>query len=140
MSSTAVLGFIKDINNKNLKAVNDRLKKEKPNQRYSDPKAEGLVYTLLHAAVATGSQEITAALLKAGADVNARDSKGKTPLAWLAVHTNSEPHMKLAGMASRGASNALYCIIQHLETRCVTGHGAALLISVVYLYHGRSFL
>uniref|UniRef100_A0A383VC11 Uncharacterized protein n=1 Tax=Tetradesmus obliquus TaxID=3088 RepID=A0A383VC11_TETOB len=96
MSSTAVLGFIKDINNKNIKAVNDRLKKDKPNQRYSDPKAEGLVYTLLHAAAATGSQEITAALLKAGADVNAKDSKGKTPLAWLASHTNSEPHLKVA--------------------------------------------
>ncbi|WIA15048.1 hypothetical protein OEZ85_001748 [Tetradesmus obliquus] len=76
MSSTAVLGFIKDINNKNIKAVNDRLKKEKPDQRYSDPKAEGLVYTLLHAAAATGSQEITAALLKAGAD----DAAGFTAL------------------------------------------------------------
>ncbi|WIA35240.1 hypothetical protein OEZ86_003701 [Tetradesmus obliquus] len=76
MSSTAVLGFIKDINNKNIKAVNDRLKKEKPNQCYSDPKAEGLVYTLLHAAAATGSQEITAALLKAGAD----DAAGFTAL------------------------------------------------------------
>jgi hypothetical protein len=97
MSSTAVLGFIKDINSKNLKAVNDRLKKEKPNQRYSDPKAEGLVYTLLHAAVATGSHEITAALLKAGADVNAKDSKGKTPLAWLATYVNSDPHLKVAG-------------------------------------------
>jgi ankyrin repeat protein len=98
MSSTAVLGFINDINSKNLKAVNDRLKKEKPNQRYSDPKAEGLVYTLLHAAVATGSHEMTAALLKAGADVNAKDSKGKTPLTWLAPHVNSEPHLKVAGV------------------------------------------
>jgi hypothetical protein len=49
MSSTVVLGFIKDITAKNIKAVNDRLKKkEKPDQRYVDPKQQGCSYTLLH--------------------------------------------------------------------------------------------
>lgn len=82
MSSTPVLGFIKDINANNVKAVADRLKKEKPNQKYTDPSQQGLVYTLLHKAVAVGSPEIVNLLLKAGAEVNARDSKSKTPLFW----------------------------------------------------------
>eukprot|EP00775_Hariotina_reticulata_P012339 gene12339-12472_t len=96
MSSTVVLGFIKDITAKNIKAVSDRLKKkEKPDQRYVDPKQQGYSYTLLHKAVQVGSPEIVTALLKAGADVNSRDSKGRTCLHWLSS-LNTAAHVQVA--------------------------------------------
>ncbi len=70
--------------------------KEKPTQRYSDPTCHGASYTLLHKAVDVGNEAIVAALIKAGADVNAGDEKGATPLHWLAQHLD-EAHVKLAG-------------------------------------------
>lgn len=97
MSSTAVLGFIKDITAKKVKAVEDRLKKEKPNQKYIDPSQQNLVYSLLHKAVSVGIPEIVLLLLKAGADVNSKDSRGKSPLHWLASLT-LDAHFKIAGV------------------------------------------
>lgn len=57
MSSTAVIGFVKDIKARNIKAVRERLGKargESPNQRFIDPAAAGRVYTLLHKVGARG--------------------------------------------------------------------------------------
>jgi ankyrin repeat protein len=90
MSSTPVLSFIKDITAKNIKAVQDRLKAtQSPNQSFADPKEQGLSYRLLHKAVEVGSLEIVSALLAAGADVNAPDTRGRTPLHWLASSTDA---------------------------------------------------
>lgn len=99
MSSTAVLGFIKDITAKNVAAVQDRLKStpaQGPNQMFTDPKEQGLAYTLLHKAVDVCSLEIASALLAAGANVNAADSRGRTPLHWLASSSH-ESSLSLAG-------------------------------------------
>lgn len=92
MSSTPVLAFIKDIIARNVKAVADRLTKERqsPNQHFSDPKEQGLSYSLLHKAVGVGSSGIVGALLAAGADVNAADSRGRTPLHWVAAACNTD--------------------------------------------------
>lgn len=98
MSSTAVLGFIKDIVSNNLKSVQDRLKatpSQGPNQRFTDPKQQGLSYPLLHKAVEVKSREIVCALIEAGADVNATDSTGRTALCWLAS-SNSPDESTLA--------------------------------------------
>lgn len=92
MSSTPVLSFIKDIAAKNIKAVQDRLKAtpaQSPNQSFADPKEQGLSYKLLHKAVEVGSVEIVSALLAAGADVNSADSRGRTPLHWVACSTDA---------------------------------------------------
>jgi hypothetical protein len=102
MSSTAVLGFIKDIAAKNVAAVQDRLKStptQGPNQRFTDPKEQGLTYTLLHKAVEVCSPEIVSALLAAGASVNAADSRGRTSLHWLASSSH-EGALSLAGKFS----------------------------------------
>jgi ankyrin repeat protein len=100
MSSTPVLAFIKDISSRNVKAVADRLTKEKqsPNQTFSDPKEQGLSYSLLHKAVEVGSSGIVAALLAADADVNAADSRGRTPLHWVAA-CNTDAAVATAGRA-----------------------------------------
>jgi ankyrin repeat protein len=92
MSSTPVLSFIKDITAKNTKAVQERLKStpaQSSNQSFADPKEQGLSYSLLHKAVEVGSLEIISALLAAGADVNAPDTRGRTPLHWLASSTDA---------------------------------------------------
>jgi hypothetical protein len=94
MSSTAVLGFIKDITARNLKAVQDRLKQapgaQTANQRFVDPKQEGLTYALLHKAVEVCSCEAASVLMAAAADVNAADSKGRTPLHWVAASSDGK--------------------------------------------------
>lgn len=102
MSSTPVLAFIKDITSRNVKAVADRLNKERksPNQHFSDPKEQGLSYSLLHKAVEVGSSGIVGALLAAGADVNAADSTGRTPLHWVAAcNTDAAAAVATAGRA-----------------------------------------
>lgn len=75
--------FIKDINAKKLKGVQDRLKKEKPNCKFTDAKTKAF-YTPLHAAVKANSLAIVDALLAAGADVAAVDNTSATPLHWAA--------------------------------------------------------
>lgn len=100
MSSTAVLGFIKYIISNNLKAVQDRLKATpaqiSPNATFADPKEQGLTYRLIHKAVEVGNQAIVEALLSAGADCNAPDSRGRTPLHWCA--TSGSGALSIAGV------------------------------------------
>ena len=101
MSATPVASFIKDIAQKKVKAVQDRLvkNKEKPNQRYSDPNCQGAVYTLLHKAVEVGEEQIVVALLKAGADVQAQDNTGASPLHWAARY-QTPSHLKITSKHS----------------------------------------
>ncbi|GBF99778.1 hypothetical protein Rsub_12218 [Raphidocelis subcapitata] len=99
MSSTAVIGFVKDIKARNVKAVRERLgnvRGESPNQRFIDPAAAGRVYTLLHKAAAVGCVQVVDALIKAGADVNGRDQDGATPLHWLAACPADAEHLEVA--------------------------------------------
>lgn len=97
MSSTSVLKVIKDITARNAKAVREGLSQHGANQRYCDPKEQGLTYTLLHKAVEVGCAEVVSVLLAAGADVNAADSRGRAPLHWLADCSSSSEHMGVAG-------------------------------------------
>jgi hypothetical protein len=50
-------------------------------------------------AVQVGSPEIVASLLKAGADINSRDSKGRTCLHWLSSF-NTAAHIQIAGTSA----------------------------------------
>lgn len=50
-------------------------------------------------AVQVGSPEIVASLLKAGADINSRDSKGRTCLHWLSSF-NTAVHIQIAGTSA----------------------------------------
>ncbi|KAG2430363.1 hypothetical protein HYH02_013725 [Chlamydomonas schloesseri] len=75
--------FIKEIQAKKLKAVQDRLRKEKASQKYTpDPKKPGVFHSLLHVAAETGDVPILDALLAAAADVSAVDQNDNTPLHW----------------------------------------------------------
>lgn len=120
MSSSSVLRFIKDISAKNLAAVQQRLKAgERAQQSYCDPARQSSTYSLLHRAVLVGSCEIAAVLLSKGADCNARDSCGRTPLHWLAAAAarsgggGAEPAAcaKLAGegCSRRGGCSGMAC-------------------------------
>lgn len=89
--------FIKDIEAKKLKAIQERLKKEKASQKYTpDAKKPGVFYTILHAAVKVGDPAILEAFLSAAADVTAVDHEESTPLHWAVRHCDSSP--KVAGM------------------------------------------
>jgi ankyrin repeat protein len=50
--------------------------------------ANGLAMTALHLATAAGSKELVELLVAKGADINARDLEGATPLLWA---TNQQP-------------------------------------------------
>ena len=93
-----VADFVKDIEAKKVKAVQERLKKEKPNQKWTpDSKNAAVFSTLLHVAVATGDALIVEALLAAGADVGAVDQDDCTPLHWASRSGGSLEAPKIAG-------------------------------------------
>lgn len=122
MSSTAVLGFIKDIAAGNLKAVQDRLCSKaqpiNPNASFADPREQGLSYRLLHKAVEVGNRAIAAALLAAGADVYAADSRGRTPLHWCCAGSGADA-LSIAG-ASRPSLNHCRCFLYaHTRSGCL---------------------
>lgn len=86
MAASTVLACITDIRAGNARAVAGRLTRGEvtPSQQFADPKAAGCRYSLLHAAVDVGCREVAALLLRAGANTNAVDSAGRTPLHWAA--------------------------------------------------------
>lgn len=53
--------------------------------------------TPLHRAAAFGSERVVAALLEAGAVVDAGDAAGDTPLAWASWHTRPDAVLRLLG-------------------------------------------
>lgn len=84
-----------------VKAVQDRLKREKPNGKHLDPASPGSFYTPLHAAVKANSLAIVDILLGAGADVSAVDQAGGTPLHWVASQAAGGDSLKIAGRSDR---------------------------------------
>ncbi|GLC38176.1 hypothetical protein PLESTB_001091400 [Pleodorina starrii] len=87
-----VADFVKEIEAKKLKAVQDRLKKEKASQKYiPDAKKPGLFHSLLHVAVKVGDPAIVEALLAAAADVTAVDHEDSTALHWAVRSSSTAP-------------------------------------------------
>jgi hypothetical protein len=77
--------FVAEIEGKKLKAVQDRLKKEKATQKFTpDAKAPSVWWTSMHVAACTGDGPILTALLAAGGDVGVPDHEDNTPLHWAA--------------------------------------------------------
>lgn len=93
-----VADLVKEIKEKKLKAVQDRLKKEKPDQKYS-PSAGVNIYPL-HAAVEAGAPALVDAMLAASASVAVLDSNEETPLHWAARHDTKES-VQIAGEGPR---------------------------------------
>ena len=56
---------------------------------------------LHYAAAGSGDPEVIAALIEAGAELNARDSRGRTPLHWTV--SNSEPRAAVSALIRGGA-------------------------------------
>ncbi|GFR51207.1 hypothetical protein Agub_g13556, partial [Astrephomene gubernaculifera] len=80
-----LVDLVKEIQAKKLKAVQERLKREKASQKYvPDAKKPGIFHSLLHVAVKAGDPAIVEALLAAAADVNAVDNEDSTALHWAA--------------------------------------------------------
>eukprot|EP00955_Chlamydomonas_euryale_P118958 366568-Chlamydomonas_euryale.AAC.18 len=96
-----------------------RLKKEKglATAKVADPKNKGPSHTPLHTAVKARALPMVEALLAAGADANAVDANGATPLHWM-----------LGGqrLGLRATLSALNCPCDVLlqEVTCVTCAGA----------------
>lgn len=83
--------LIKDVQAKKAKAVSDRLKKEKPNQKYvPNAKEPSIFHTPLHEAVRVADAAVVEALLAGGADVSGVDMHNNTPLHWAARSSNTE--------------------------------------------------
>lgn len=59
--------------------------------------------TPLHRAAAFGSEEMIQLMVKAGADINATDAHGETPLTWYGRFQRRRPHLRL----ERGAGKYL---------------------------------
>lgn len=95
-----VAELVADIVSGKLKAVQDRLKKEKPNGKHVDTTSPGSHHTPLHAAVKSSSLAIVDVLLAAGADVTGVDQAGATPLHWLASNASGEDAVKIAGTSN----------------------------------------
>lgn len=90
-----VADLVKDIEAKKLKALEDRLKKEKPNQRV--PSQKNSYTTPLIRAVDVGFLAGVEALLKAGAEVDGVDSSGCTALHIAAARSAAADAGAIAG-------------------------------------------
>ncbi|EFJ43608.1 hypothetical protein VOLCADRAFT_121415 [Volvox carteri f. nagariensis] len=87
-----IADFVKEIDAKKLKAVQERLKKEKASQKYTpDAKKPGVFHYLLHHAVKGGDPAIVEALLAAAADVSALDHEDSTALHWAVRDVGTPP-------------------------------------------------
>lgn len=86
-----LVDLIKEIQAKKAKAIADRLKKEKPNQKYvPNAKEPAVHHTPLHEAVQICDPAVVDALLAGGADVTGVDSANNTPLHWAARSSSKE--------------------------------------------------
>lgn len=92
-----IADLVADIASAKVKAVQDRLKREKPNGKHINSASPGSFYTPLHAAVKANSLAIVDILLSAGADVSAVDQAGGTPLHWVASQGAGGDALKIAG-------------------------------------------
>ncbi|GIL76631.1 hypothetical protein Vretimale_8833 [Volvox reticuliferus] len=115
-----VADFVKDIEAKKLKAVQERLKKEKASQKYiPDAKKPGVFHYLLHHAVKVGDPSIVEALLGAAADVGAVDHEESTALHWAVRSADVPPkitEMLLKKKAKVDAVNKAKMMPLHVAT------------------------
>ena len=113
--------------------LQDRFKKkESPNQKYCpDPKAPGIHFTPLHAAVRVNDPKVVDVLLAAGADVAGLDHEGCTALHWAARSNSPEAALIAEALLKKKAKLAAVSKAKLTPLHVCVQCGSSLLLPIL---------